>query len=282
MRIHAEKNVFIVKVLRVLMSGYVRWVREEDDEETFTLKSDESSSRLSRSHSELSFFTAVQCQWDRFQTFTHVRLRPDTREKQWSLPHYMGMMEIMQEAEKSLISCSNKQFAGLQELCGGGNEKENRVGGGKSRRRGSSKKKCHYAKYWEEPRDFRFSFCCHPHRLLNIKEFMKLFSIVGSLQRAFETAGILSQASSRGGFISASFISMFKAVNKQKAHKSYQFAFGVCITFSSTIYSILDFFMLRTGNKKKWEANINSISIHLNISVVRVSRCLVLSLFYVF
>lgn len=112
-------------------------------------------------------------------------------------------------------------------------------------------KKCHYAKYWGELRDFRFSFCCHPHRLLNIKEFMKLSSLVGSLHRALDTAGILSQASSRGGFISASFISMFKAVNKQKAHKSYQFAYGVCITFSSTIYSILDFFMLQTGNKKK-------------------------------
>lgn len=93
--------------------GYVRWVREEDDEETFTLNSDESSRRLSRSHSELSFFhhrTMLMGQILAIHTRTSEARQ---REKQWSLPHYMRMTEIMREAEKSLISCSNKQFAGV-------------------------------------------------------------------------------------------------------------------------------------------------------------------------
>lgn len=56
MRIHAEKKC----AHRESSPAHEKWIcalrEEEDDEETFTLKSDESSRRLSRSHSELSFF----------------------------------------------------------------------------------------------------------------------------------------------------------------------------------------------------------------------------------
>lgn len=56
MRIHAEKKC----AHRESSPAHEEWIcalrEEEDDEETFTLKSDESSRRLSRSHSELSFF----------------------------------------------------------------------------------------------------------------------------------------------------------------------------------------------------------------------------------